>query len=389
MSKKIIYIEGLGLIDGHFSGIGQYILGILRGIDQIIDQEKLAGKNPPEVKVILPWDTVKRFKSFEFKHIGYKRLPIKFRYVAALWHRGKMIPLDLLCGRGTYIFPRFVDMPLLFSKSALVIYDISFELFKQYSDEKNAAFLSQGVKKSLKNTSKIITISQNARKEIIDFYKVSQDKVVVATPAVNQNYFYKRSPLEIENVKRKYKIEGEYILALSNLEPRKNLDGLVEAYCNLPRSITNEVGLLLVGVSGWKIEKLFDKIIEKVTDGYDIKRPSHYVDDLDKPALISGAKLLVYPSHYEGFGMPPLEALACGVPVITSNNSSLPEVVKGVGEMVDSNDTLGLTKAIKNNLDNHKKIAEDIALSGPQQAEKFSWKKSAQIFLDVAEEISK
>jgi glycosyltransferase involved in cell wall biosynthesis len=382
---KRIYVDGLGLVEGHFSGIGQYILGILQGIDELLEAEMLAGGRPPRVTVIIPRGTSARYKSFGLRHIGYKSLPLSFRYVAALWHRGKMFPLDLWCGPGTYIFPRFVDMPLLFSKSALVIYDISFELFREYSDEKNASFLSDGIKRSLKKTSKVITISQNARKEIIDFYKVNPSEVVVATPAVDTKHFYRRSLEEIETVKRKYGITGDYILALSNLEPRKNLDGLVDAYCSLPPSITKDTGLVLVGVNGWKIEKLFDKILSKVEQGYNIQRPSKYVSDEDKPAMISGAKLLVYPSHYEGFGMPPLEALACGTPVITADNSSLPEVIGKTGTMIKSTDTQAIANAIAKNLTH---TSKDILRTGPEQALKFSWTKSAQTFLDVVREIS-
>lgn len=389
MKQQKIFIEGLGLVEGHFSGIGQYILGILRGLDQIIEQKRLGGKAPPKVIVVIPRGGIARFKSFQFKNIHYKTLPLPFRYVAALWHRGKMFPIDLWCGKGIYIFPRFVDMPLAFSKSALVIYDISFEVMRQYSDERNAIFLSKGVRRSLKNASKVITISDNAKQEIVEFYKEPQGKVIVATPAVDQNHFYQRSPQQIEEVKLKYKIKGDYILALSNLEPRKNLDGLVDAYCALPKSITDATGLLLVGVNGWKTEKLFDKIIEKVKQGYNIQRPSHYVDDVDKPAVISGAKLLVYPSHYEGFGMPPLEALACGVPVITADNSSLPQVVKGVGRMVKSSNTSAITQAIAEALHDYNDLAAKIRTTGPAQAETFSWIKSAQTFLDVAEEIAK
>ena len=389
MATKRIYIEGLGLVEGHFSGVGQYILGILRGLDEIIEQKILAGETAPEIIVVLPRGGVPRFKSFGFKHIRYKTLPLPFRYVASLWHRGKMFPIDLWCGRGTYIFPRFVDMPLAFSKSAMVIFDMSYELFRQYSDERNAIFLSSGVKRSVRRTSKVITISRSARSEIIDFYKLPKSKVVVATPAVDQKHFYRRSPEQIDETKRKYKIKGDYILALSNLEPRKNLDGLIEAYCQLPKSITDKTGLLLVGVSGWRIEALFDKIIDKVGQGYNIQRPSHYVSDEDKPAIISGTKMLVYPSHYEGFGMPPLEALACGVPVITSDNSSLPEVVKGVGEMIKSDDTAGLSRAIAQNLQKLESLSKKIQTAGPAQAEKFSWVKSAQVFLDVVEEIKK
>jgi glycosyltransferase involved in cell wall biosynthesis len=386
--RQKIFFDGLGLVDGHFSGVGQYILGILRGVDQILEDKKYSGEPYPDVRVIVPRDCVARFKSFGFKNIRYKRLPLSFYYVAGLWHRGKMFPIDLWCGKATYIFPRFVDMPLLFSKSAMVIYDISFELFREYSDERNARFLSEGIKRSLKKTSKVITISQNARKEILDFYKVPENKVVVATPAVDGMYFYRRNVEEVEDVKRKYKIKGDYILALSNLEPRKNLDGLVDAYCALPSSKRNGTGLLLVGVNGWKIEKLFDKILGKVSEGYNIMRPAHYVADEDKPAIISGAKLLVYPSHYEGFGIPPLEALACGVPVITANNSSLPEVVGDTGEMVDSKNTEAITKAISEALNNWPELSERIQVEGPAKAREFSWRKSAQTFLDVVEEIS-
>jgi alpha-1,3-rhamnosyl/mannosyltransferase len=383
---KKIYIDGLGLVEGHFSGIGQYILGIIRGLDEIIEESLLTENTVPVVTVIIPRGTVARFQSFGFKHIRYKTLPLPFRYVAALWHRGRMFPLDLWCGRGTYIFPRFVSMPLLFSPSALVIFDLSFELFRQYSDERNAIFLSQGVKRSLKTSQKVITISENAKKEILAFYNLAEHDVVVATPAVDPTYLYRRSQTEIDRVKNKYGIEGSYILALSNLEPRKNLEGLIDAYCALPRRIRNKTGLLLVGVSGWKIENLFEKIVARVGEGYNIMRPSQYVSDEDKPAIISGAELLVYPSHYEGFGMPPLEALSCGVPVITSNNSSLPEVVSGIGAMIESTDTDALTSAIVSALEDEN-LAQKMQTAGPAQAAKFSWKASAQKYLDVAKEI--
>ncbi|MDB5170467.1 MAG: hypothetical protein JWO35_161 [Candidatus Saccharibacteria bacterium] len=389
VKKNTIYIEGLALVEGHFSGIGQYVLGILQGLDTIIEMRKLTGENVPVVCVVIPRDTVPRFNSFGFKHIQYKTVPFSFRVMSALWHRRKMPPLDLFCGKGLYVFTRFVDMPLLFSKSCVIIYDLSYELFKQYSDEKNALFLSNGVRKSIAKSERIITISESAKREIIEFYKYDPSKIVVAYPAADQRYFYKRSLDEIKAVKNKYGIKGEYIIALSNLEPRKNLDGLVEAYCSLPKATTDKIGLLLVGVNGWKIEKLFDKIVNRVGEGFNIMRPSHYVSDEDKPAIISGAKMLVYPSHYEGFGMPPLEALACGVPVITANNSSLPEVVGRVGDTIDSNDTEGLTEAIKSNLEDWEKLAVKLRTAGPDQATKFSWGKSAETILDMAKDINK
>lgn len=381
---KKIYIEGLGLVDGHFSGVGQYIYGILKGLDELIDEAKYAKRPVPVIKVIIPYDSIPKFRSFGFKHIGYKSFPLPFKVMSALWHRNKLPFIDLWCGKGFYIFPRFVSMPLLYNKSAIVIYDLSFELYRQYSDQGNAQFLSESVKRSIGKTNKIITISNNAAKEIIDFYKQPGDKVVVATPATDPRIFYRRSQQEINYVKLKYGIKKDYILSLSNLEPRKNLDALVEAYCSLPKKYLQNTSLLLVGVSGWKTDTLFKKIIKKVTEGYDIIRPSFYVHDDDKAAIISGAKLLVYPSHYEGFGMPPLEALACGVPVITSDNSSLPEVVGTVAQLFSSNNSEELSLLLQNSLDTIESLTAKAIVDGPLQASNFSWMKSAQIYLDVA-----
>lgn len=386
MKRQKILIDGLGLVEGHFSGVGQYILGILRGMDQLIDEARYNGEKVPRIVVIIPRDTVAKFKAFAFKHLEYKCLPLPFRYVAALWHRGKMPPIDLWCGRGDYIFPRFVDMPLLFNKSkVLIVIDASFELYRQYSDEGNAIFLSKGVRESIKRARNVVSISESTRKDVSEVYGLNSKDISVATPAVDQKLFYRRSQQEIDSVKQKYGIKAKkYILALSNLEPRKNLESLVDAYCALPASARKDTALLLVGVNGWKAAQLFDKIISKVREGYDIIRPSQYVSDDDKPAIISGASMLVYPSHYEGFGMPPLEALACGVPVITADNSSLPEVVGNAGVTVASDDLDGLTNAIQQYLNDLDGVTKKAMIEGPRRARLFSWRESAQTILDLA-----
>jgi glycosyltransferase involved in cell wall biosynthesis len=388
MSKnKTIYVDGLALVDGHFSGVGQYILGILKGMDELIDDQIVRKQEPTRVRVIIPYNTTPHFTKHGFKNIEYIRYPLPFRIMAGLWRRHLILPLDLFYWNGVFMFPNFVYTPLLFSKSFLTIYDISFELYRQYSDEGNARFLSAAVRKSIEKTNKIITISKNAKKELLNFYKLPDEHVKIATPATDPRLLYRRSKKEIEYVKQKYEIQGNYILALSNLEPRKNLSTLVDAYCALPKELRDQYALLLVGVNGWKMDTLFDTIIEKVTQGFNIIRPSHYVSDEDKAAILSGAAMLVYPSHYEGFGMPPLEALACGTPVITADNSSLPEVVKGAGIMLKSTDTKGYTKAMTDYLKDSK-AAQAAITEGPARAREFSWKESAQVYFDTAKELS-
>ena len=381
---KKIYIDGLGLVEGHFSGVGQYILGIIQGLDKIIDEAKNRGERTPSIEVIIPYNTVNKFNEFGFKNISYKRFPLSFRYMSALWHRGKLPPIDLWCGKGKYIFPRFVDMPLLFSESNIVIHDISYEKHKEFVDEGNSKFLSVGTLRSVKKAKRIIVNSNFTKSEINSFYGVPPENIVVSRAAVDQTHFYRRSNKEITGAKLKYGIKAKnYVLALSNLEPRKNLELLVDCYCNLPASLRKDTALLLVGVNGWKADRLFEKIMKKVQEGYNIIRPNSYVSDEDKPAIISGASMLVYPSHYEGFGIPPLEALACGVPVITSDNSSLPEVVGEAGKMIPSKDSKKLLEAMVDYLNNIDEYTKRAKIEGPRRAEQFSWKKSAEVYYNI------
>jgi len=384
---KKLYVDGLGIVEAHFSGVGQYILGILRGMDHVIGQQKAAGEKAREVIVIIPQDAVERFLSFGFKHLQYKTFPASTGKMLAMWHHNKLPPMDLLYGRGIYLFPRFVGMRLAFSKSILTIYDLSFELHKEFVEDNNARFLSGAVGRSVKKASRIIAISESSRSEVMQFYKVPADKISVATPAVDPAFINRRPAKEIAAAKKKYGITGDYILALSNLEPRKNLEGLVEAYLSLPVAARKKYSLLIVGADGWKAERLFGKIEASSKQAGRIIRPSEYVVDTDKAAVISGASLLVYPSHYEGFGMPPLEALACGVPVITSNNSSLPEVIGDAGMMIDSHDQAQLAATLANHLQHIDTITKQARIEGPQQAAKFSWETSAQVFLETAKQL--
>lgn len=138
---------------------------------------------------------------------------------------------------------------------------------------------------------------------------------------------------------------------------------------------------------GWKTNDLIEKILNRAEQGYTITRPTSYVLDEHKPALLSGASMLVYPSHYEGFGMPPLEALACGTPVITSDNSSLPEVVGDTARKVSSKDTAQLASAMTDLLTDLKAETARTNTDGPIQAQRFCWKKSARTILELAESL--
>jgi glycosyltransferase involved in cell wall biosynthesis len=228
---------------------------------------------------------------------------------------------------------------------------------------------------SIAKADKVITISESSRREILKNYPEAKGKTEVILPAVDTKYFYRRGTYEIKKIKNKYNLPKNYILFTSTLEPRKNVHGLVEAYCLLPESIRKKFALVLVGGRGWQDEIIRKTIDKALSNGANIIQPGYVVDE-DLPTVYSGADLFVFPSFYEGFGIPPLEAMACGVPVIASDNSSLPEVVGEAAIKIKAEDTAGITKAmIKVLSDPH--LASSLRQRGLIQARKFTWEESA------------
>jgi glycosyltransferase involved in cell wall biosynthesis len=186
----------------------------------------------------------------------------------------------------------------------------------------------------------------------------------------------------VREVLARHGIAKPYILFTSTIEPRKNILGLLEAYAALPQELRTSHGLVLVGGKGWLDSQIHRRLGE--LRHLDI-RLTGYVEDRDLPALYSGASVFVYPSFYEGFGMPPLEAMACGVPVVTSRNSSLPEVVGDAGILIDPGDPAAITQAICEVLGSPARAA-DLSRRGLERSRAFRWDESARRLAAVFEE---
>ncbi|MDO8592010.1 MAG: glycosyltransferase family 1 protein [bacterium] len=382
MAKKI-YIESRALVADHFSGVGHYIQGIANALDDYIgspQHAQLQLEHNAGYRTILwaPRNHVPRLAKFSFLNLRAKAFAIPSYFIDRLLINNLIPPLDLWFGRGTYLFTNFSRFPLFRAKSATIVYDASFESVPQFVDANNRQFLSKMVRKAVNKSDLIITISKHAKEELVNFYNIPAKKVIIAYPAVDRTIFYKRSRTEIATTKNQYGLPGNYLLFVGNIEPRKNISGLIEAYTKLPVELCQRYPLLLIGANGWLTEDIFSKIDSAEEKGYPIVRPNKYVADSDLPAIYSGATLLVYPSHYEGFGIPPLEAMACGVPVICGDNSSLPEAVGDAGLMVNSSDTAAISNAIEKLLqDEHSR--EELIEKGYQQVRKFSWQTSANV----------
>lgn len=376
LREKKLIIDAYPLVDEHFSGVGHSLLGLLRGLDGRVDNSKSLS-----VVLFCPTDKLEALKAFGFKNFSYKGLPYSSGQITDMRIRNRLLPLDLKLGKGFYFFPNFFSWPLLFSKSVTLIHDMSFELFPEFVDPPNQRLLSSQALKSVKRSTYIATVSPNARDEIVSHYKVESTRVVVLPNAVNGSLFYPRNKSDINKATKKYGVIGRYFLFVGNIEPRKNIVRLIQAYTQLPKQVRDGVGLLLIGGNGWNDGEIQLAIKEALQGGLNIMRPKKYVEDADLPALYSGAEALVYVPIYEGFGMPPLEAMSCGVPVVSSQASSLPWVVGDAAIKVEANRTDQISEAMTRVL--NPAIRKKLIGEGEKQLQKFSWDKSAKILLKL------
>lgn len=380
--KKLkIFVDGEVLVHDHFSGIGHYTAALLKAVDELLFDDAYA-----HVSLVIgsPRRVKHRLSRFKFENFGVRTMPFGHRITNGLKRRHKLFPIDLLFGKRVYLFPNYSSWPTLFSPNVPVIYDLSFIYHAEFVEPRNQSFLVDQVAQSIKRASKIVTISTNSKQEIIDHYKVKPNKVMIAYPAVDMRQFYKRSEQEISYIKAKYGLSGEYILFVGNIEPRKNLISLLRAYDELSPELQQQYGLLLVGAKGWLDSEIKELIIAMRLKGLRILQPNDYVPDADVAALFSGASAFAYVSRYEGFGIPPLEAMACGVPVVSSNNSSLPEAVGKAATMVNATDVKAIQKALAKVLSTPPTEAQ--LETGYKQVMKFDWKQSARELLRTLEE---
>jgi len=377
MAKKVphIQVDAFPLVDTHFSGVGHYTLGIVRGLDE------LAGEGKLTYSLIAPRNWAYKLKKYEFEN--YKKIirsPIPNRVMRGFMKYRWKVPTDLILGRGHYYFPSFLAWPTWFSKSTVVVHDITYVAVPECVDKGNRDYLERVVPFSLKNAENVIAVSEFSRSEIIKYYKLDPSLVSVAHPSIDRRHFYRRSAEEIHKVKAKYDIfSDKYILAVSNIEPRKNYLRLVEAYMKLPKEITDEYPLVIVGAGGWNNEKEKALIQQAKEDGYRIINPKQFVVDEDMPAIFSGATFFILTPIYEGFGMPPLEAIACGTPTITSNNTSLPESVGDAALTVDPYDVDAIREKMMEMFERLKEDPHQFDERMEKHLQSLSWRPSAEI----------
>lgn len=268
------------------------------------------------------------------------------------------------------------------SKSVISIMDVSYLHFPAMFAKKDLLQLKLWGKYSIKKASKIITISESSRSDIIKSYGINPGKVAVVYPGIKKVSSIGYQALSMDELQKKYGIEKKYILFVGTLQPRKNIERLIEAFSKLDRS---DIDLVIVGKKGWMLEDILNA--PKKFGVSENVRFLHGVTDEDLPSFYKNAEMFVLPSLYEGFGLPVIEAMKYGCPVITSNVSSLPEAGGEAALYVDPKDANDIAKKMKKLLEDES-LRKDLIAKGTKQVEKFSWEKSAKETLKVLEEVA-
>ncbi len=235
-------------------------------------------------------------------------------------------------------------------------------------------------KRSAQWASHIITISEYSKQEIAQHFGIDAQKISAIPLGVDARWF---RPLEDEimrGVLKRYDLPQHYFLVVGTLQPRKNIARVIEAYRSLPKAVRNEVPLVVVGRAGWRCEEVVEMLTSS-SSGNSLRWLKHLPDD-DLLAVLKGATALIFPSLYEGFGLPVVEAFAAGTPVITSNTTSLPEVAGDAAMLINPLDVSEIAAAMQLILE-QPELADSYKRKGQERALSYSWDRTASMTLDV------
>ncbi len=282
-------------------------------------------------------------------------------------------------------FFNYIVPPHVGGKSVATVHDMVYKAYPETVRGRTRHMLEMGLKQSLARADRVVTDSEFSKAEIIKYFPEHADKIRVVPCGVDFERFHPVEDDELcERVAQKYGIDSPYFLYLGTIEPRKNLERLIEAYSLFVAEHGSEVKLVLAGGRGWLCEGIFQKVQDLGIS--DLVLFTHYIDGADLCPLMSGALAFVFPSLYEGFGMPPLEAMACGTPVLTSDSASLPEVTGDCAVICKATSTESIAEGLAT-LYLDESLRDSLSYRGYERAKQFSWKHSANLLFDVYTEL--
>lgn len=262
----------------------------------------------------------------------------------------------------------------------VTVYDLSFVRYPQSFNTANRLYLNWAVRHSLQSADRVIAISESTKRDLVTFFGAAPDNISVVYCGLDPAFSVGHDRAEIDLLRARRHLPEHFILFVGTIEPRKNVARLIRAFARAKRTAHLPHALVLVGARGWKYAEV-DAVIEQEGMVNDVIFAG-YVPQEELPIWYHAADLFVYPSLYEGFGLPPLEAMASGTPVVTSSASSLPEVVGDAALIVAPDDETALADAIIRGVSD-RVLRDELRTRGFIQAGKFSWKRTARETIDV------
>jgi glycosyltransferase involved in cell wall biosynthesis len=311
------------------------------------------------------------------------RLPIDRPPVRIAWEQS-VLPLELARERPDLLHALGFVSPIAWrGRTVVTVYDLSFLRFPEVYRWANRTYLSALTPPSLRRADRVITISEDARRDVIDLCGVAPEKVTPILLAADER-FSPASPDAIAAFRQRQRLPERFVLYQGTLQPRKNVETLVRAYARLRGQGSDDHILVLAGARGWHDESVFELTHQLGLD--DAVRFPGFVPDDELALWYSSATVFAFPSRFEGFGLPLLEAMACGTPVVSSNASSLPEVVGDAGLLVDPSDVDGLAVALRDLMDDEPR-RNALSAAGLARAATFSWQRMASETVQVYREV--
>ncbi|MEI7556982.1 glycosyltransferase family 1 protein [Candidatus Chlorohelix sp.] len=341
-------------------------------------------------------------RSLEIKYrpvVSFARLPFSEPFLTRMWQRARVpFPLEWVgrfenpfpfpnqLGKLDIVhFPDFVMSPHRSGKDIVTVHDLSFIVVSECADDKLRRYLSEAVPRAAKQAERIIVVSESIKSELVERLKLPPEKIKVIYNGVSPKFHPLTDTQTLEEVRSKLGLPPQFALFVGTIEPRKNLARLVEAWRNIINTPQGKGRkLVLVGRRGWKYEPIFRRITELKMQDEIVWLD--FVSDKDLPALYNLAELFVFPSLYEGFGIPPLEALACGTPALVSDNSALSEVFEGAAVMCNPLQVDSIAQGISQiltSLDGDHKLVEELRFKGLERAAQYTWENAAADTLEL------
>jgi glycosyltransferase involved in cell wall biosynthesis len=348
------------------AGIGQYILQLVNSLAEIDrDNDYVLLQSRKDETTILEQPNFRRVSLWTPSHHRLERYALNVELMR--------LGLDVLHS------PDFIPPHRPSCRSVITIHDLAFLLYPHFLTKESARYYGH-IDEAVRWTDHIIAVSHSTKRDTVQHLGVPEDKITVVHEAANPIFRPVDREKAREEVRNRHGVDAPFALFVSTVEPRKNVPTLLRALWQLIECYKEDIHLVLAGGKGWLYEDTF-----AVVDELEMDSRVHFVGRVTSEELLflyNAAELLAHPAFYEGFGLPPLEAMACGLPVIVSNVASLPEVVGDAGLLIDPHDVDELTVAMWRTL-NDADLRQEMVDKGQRQAAQFSWERAARETLEI------